>query len=184
MLNDVNITGYFQQGMVLDDGAFPSLGVANNLTIWDAVTSLYVKSTLVPGWQFSNAKFSNSGLTNVHMDAGGSIDPRVLFTNSALGGNSSLGEWFTTAGYLEFHNTWGADLPPGAVASTAIQPSGFAVPNIYPFPIQIFINGGNVSQVDIDATNTGGPRDSIVLNPGQSIKLTYTVAPTWSWYTV
>jgi hypothetical protein len=191
MLNDVNIVGYYEQGLVIsDNGATSSTGIASNLSITNAVTSIWCDATLpTDGWQFSNAKLSNSGLTNVNVAAGGLSDPVLTFTNSALIGVNSLGAWFTTAGYLEFHNTWGADLPPRAVVQTAIQPSGFAVPNIYPFPIQIYINGGHVTAVGIknplvSAWATGGSRDSVILNPNQSIILTYTSAPTWSWFTV
>lgn len=191
-INDSGMLGMFQYGVKIDDSLVytpsNSTGVVTNFGTNGPGTSIWCKSTSdlagIGGWQFVNTNLKNGGLTNINMVAGGSEDPKVLFSNSVFTGISSAGEWFINAGYLECSNVWGADLPPRGVANTAIQPSGFSVPNFYPFPIQVFINGGTVSDVEIDGVSTGGPRSSVVLNPQQGIKLIYTVAPTWAWSTV
>jgi hypothetical protein len=44
------------------------------------------------------------------------------------------------------------------------------------------IIGGTVSQVAVDGTNTGLVSGFFRVPSGKTITLTYTVAPTWSWW--
>lgn len=186
------MNGYMQTGIDIDDSLVHtpanSAGRMSEVGILNAVTSMRVRSTAIiqdqHGWQFSNVQLTNSGLTNLQVDAGGTGDPELVFVNAQLGGTSSLGEWFISAGYVEFLNSWGADLPPRALTYFAVQPSGFSITNQYPFTVQVFINGGTVSDVQIDGLSTGGPRNSVILTSGQTITLVYSAAPTWAWSTV
>jgi len=189
-MNMCGMLGYFERGMVLDDSLVytppNSTGMVTNFETNDPVTAIWAKSTHegsgVSGWVFTNFTLSNSSRTNVEVPAGGAGDPKLLFSNGTLRGTSSLGEWFTQAGYLEFHNVWGADLPARALTYTPVPLSGVSVSNFYTFPIMVYINGGAVTDVSVNGVSTGGPRGAVVLNPDETIMLTYSSAPSWSWF--
>lgn len=185
--------GAQQYGIDLGDSASltpsNSLGAVSNLNLIGPGICIRASSTRqtggAEGWQFVNANLSNDGSTNVRLDAGGVEEPELLFVNSVLRGTTSSGDqWFWNAGYLEFQNTWNADLPPRALTYFAVPASGFAQGNQYPFPVQVFING-TVTDVAVGGVSTGGARDSVVLQPHQTITLTYAgPAPSWAWFTL
>lgn len=191
LMSNSGVFGYWQYGLEISKSGVhtppDSTGHVSNFETNSVVTSVRCLSTNdidgVGGWQFVNTVLANSGLTNVYTDASVAGSPKLLFANSVLRGTSSLGDWFINAGYVEFQNTWGADLPPRALVYSPVQPSGFGVPNIYPFPINIYINGGTVTDVLVNGVSTGGPRNVVQLDPQQAITLVYTVAPSWSWFT-
>lgn len=76
--------------------------------------------------------------------------------------------------------------PQGAnVAQPAVPSSGFAQVNTTGVDCMVEVIGGTVSQVAIGASNTGAPPAASAwyrVPVAQSITLTYTVAPTWTWY--
>lgn len=71
----------------------------------------------------------------------------------------------------------------GAAGTPAVPATGVAIINNLPFVVGVSITGGTVTQVQVAgitvATATGV---TVMLPPGQTIKLTYSSAPTWSWY--
>lgn len=185
--------GYQQWGIDLGDSPTlspsNSIGTVSNLNIIGTVTCIRASSTRqtggAHGWLFSNVNLANAGLQNVELDAGGADDPELVFVNGTLRGTSSLGsEWTWNAGYLEFQNVHGADLPSRALTYFPVPASGFAAGNQYPFPVQVFLNG-TLTDVAIGGVSTGGPRNGVVLTPGETITPTYSGAtPTWSWFTL
>jgi hypothetical protein len=44
--------------------------------------------------------------------------------------------------------------------------------------------GGTYTDITINGTATGGPRGYVVVPPLGTIALTYTVAPTWTWFSI
>lgn len=76
--------------------------------------------------------------------------------------------------------------PQGAnVLQPAVPGSGFAQVNTTGVDCMVEVIGGTISQVAIGASNTGAPPAASAwyrVPVGQSIALTYTVAPTWTWY--
>lgn len=65
---------------------------------------------------------------------------------------------------------------PPAVPATTV-----ALVNPFPFRVAIHITGGTVSAIAIAGTATGLTAGTFLLNPGFSITLTYTAAPSWVW---
>jgi hypothetical protein len=93
---------------------------------------------------------------------------------------------------------WGVQLTPGlrtdtaATAGTGIdQANGLVTPavpasgtpqaNASPLPVQVVITGGTMTNVVINGVSVGTGAGTYTLPAGQSITLTYTVAPTWTW---
>ncbi len=129
-------------------------------------------------------------------------------TNSAL---ISLGGPFTSTSSLQISKFYAnslattpflpfSDLPtyiehylPTPIPSTpAIPASGTAQQNTNLFPVEVYLNGGSVTQVTrtsngtsytVFSSSTGVALAGLTvrLEPGDSITLTYTTAPTWTW---
>ena len=82
---------------------------------------------------------------------------------------------------------------PGMSFSTpAVPASGTALQNENVIPIKIYLYGGTVTQIQLtkngtaytvfsNASGLALSGQSYILNPGDSITLTYTAAPTWVW---
>ena len=74
------------------------------------------------------------------------------------------------------------------VTTTPTVPkSGAAQQNTYPFPVMVYVYGGTVTVIDYTPSGgsaieigTSGPA-AVKLNPGDSITLTYSAAPSWNW---
>jgi hypothetical protein len=71
--------------------------------------------------------------------------------------------------------------PVGNLTPPSVSATTVALVNPFPYSVIVYVSGGTVSQVAIDGTNTGLTSGGFRVNPGGSIKLTYTVAPTWTW---
>ena len=72
--------------------------------------------------------------------------------------------------------------PVGAVSAPAVPASGTALTNPFPVPVRVFITGGTVSGIAINGTTTGVTSGLVELGPRESITLTYSAAPTWTWF--
>lgn len=93
---------------------------------------------------------------------------------------------------------WGIQLTPGLRTDTvatngtsvdqanglvtpSVPASGTPVTNTSPLPVQVVISGGTMTAVVINGVTVGSGAGTYTLPAGQSITLTYTVAPTWTW---
>lgn len=92
---------------------------------------------------------------------------------------------------LSSNNTFGFIVNLHNSPTTPTVPaSGTAQPNTNPYPVNVYLYGGTVTVIDYtqaggSATEVGtsGPA-TVGLNPGDSITLTYSAAPTWKWVAV
>ena len=77
-------------------------------------------------------------------------------------------------------------------STPAVPASGTAQKNTNPYTVEVYLSGGSATQVQVtrgsttytvwsSSTATAIPPLTIRLNPGDSITLTYTTAPTWTW---
>lgn len=57
-----------------------------------------------------------------------------------------------------------------------------ALTNPFPFRCLVYVNAGTVTVIAIGGVTTGQVAGAFILNPGQTITLTYSVAPTWTWF--
>jgi len=77
--------------------------------------------------------------------------------------------------------------PAGAQTAPTMPASGTAITNPFPFDCTVYIYGGTVTDIEIDGTSTGlttasSGSASVRVAAGQSITLTYSAAPTWTWF--
>ncbi len=78
----------------------------------------------------------------------------------------------------------GISTTPPAVATPAVPASGTAVTNTTGVDVMAYIAGGTVTEIAVGATATGIVAGGVYLAAGQTITLTYSVAPTWTWLAV
>lgn len=72
----------------------------------------------------------------------------------------------------------------GAVGPPAVPTSGTALVNPYGIDATVYLAGGTISAVAVGGIATGitATPATVRVPAGQSITLTYTVAPTWTWF--
>lgn len=72
-------------------------------------------------------------------------------------------------------------------AVTALTPPSFplttvALANPFPFDVVVYLTGGTVTAVNIEATATGLTSGAFALKWGQTITVDYTGSPSWTWF--
>ncbi len=66
------------------------------------------------------------------------------------------------------------------VTAPAVPGNNVVIQNPFPHPVQIVISGGTMTAVVINGVTLGSGAGTYQCGPKQSIKLSYTVAPTWT----
>jgi hypothetical protein len=141
------------------------------------------------GLRLGNPFFFNPTTTNVTVYA--------KFINSLIQSNTSVnlfGSYVT--GYAEFDELTqpliNVNVNNASVSTPAVPSSGTAQQNTYPFPVMVYLSGGSATQVQVtkygntytvwsSSSATAIPPLSVRLNPGDSITITYSTAPSWVW---
>ena len=72
--------------------------------------------------------------------------------------------------------------PTGPQTAPAVPASGTALTNPFPFDATVYISGGTVSAVAVGGTATGLTSGQFFVPAGETITLTYSAAPTWTWF--
>jgi len=100
-----------------------------------------------------------------------------------------------SASFVDLDNTFnlsGINLPYPSITTPAVPSSGTAQSNTYPYPVEVYISGGSATAVQTtrggvtytvwsSSTATTIPPLLVRLEPGDSITITYSTAPSWSW---
>jgi hypothetical protein len=79
-----------------------------------------------------------------------------------------------------------------SISTPAVPSSGTALQNTTPYSVTVYLSGGSATQVQVtkggntytvwsSSTATAIPSLAVRLNPGDSIKITYSTAPSWTW---
>jgi hypothetical protein len=79
-----------------------------------------------------------------------------------------------------------------SVSTPAVPSSGTAQSNTYPYPVDVYISGGSATAVQVtrqgvtytvwsSSSATAIPPLLVRLEPGDSITITYSTAPSWTW---
>ena len=112
----------------------------------------------------------NSGNGKARIASGsisGSTDNPVNFSATPVG--------------LALHNIVGYN-PTGPQTAPAIPTSASAYTNPFPFDCAVYVTGGTVTAVAIGGTATGLTSGQFFVPAGETITLTYSAAPTWTWF--
>jgi hypothetical protein len=118
-------------------------------------------------------------------------------SNASFGGfiTGSLAPANPSALFVDLDNAFnlsGVNLPYPSVSTPSVPSSGTAQSNTYPYPVEVYISGGSATAVQItrggvtytawsSSTATAIPPLLVRLEPGDSITITYSTAPSWTW---
>ena len=190
VITNCGILGLQTFGMQMNDSSAHagsrSAGYAANIEFNGPATGISCISTSdlvsLGGWQIVNFNL-NSSLVNVSLPAGGGNAPQLLMSQGVLRGSPILGYYAVSAGFLDLDRVWQGDLPWRSLSAPAMPLSAVSVANPYPYDVQVNINGGTVTNVAISGVSTGGPRGTLTLGSGQTISITYSSVPSWTWFT-
>jgi hypothetical protein len=190
VISDSGMLGLHTFGIQMDDSVAHagerSAGYVSNLEIIGPATGISCISTDnsggLNGWQMTNVVLTSS-LVCVSLPSGGDSTPMLVIDNGVLRGTPLLGPYAVSSGYLNMDRTYGADLPSRVLSTPAMGGSTLTVNNPYPFDVSVYINQGTVSDVKINGNSTGGSRGIVKLAAGETIAITYTVVPVWTWFT-
>ncbi|MBI5827663.1 MAG: right-handed parallel beta-helix repeat-containing protein [Deltaproteobacteria bacterium] len=161
--SSVMITG----NQIGDEGQGGTLGVGVNLE-----SASYI---LITGNRFYDSQAAKT--TAYHVNGTGSyIVVRDNFFDAPIGAKINV-----SGTYCIFEDNLGVN-PVGPVSAPAVPASGAALTNPRPYACRVFINGGTISDVAINGTSTGGTPRAVVLGAGESITMTYSAAPAWTWF--
>ena len=69
----------------------------------------------------------------------------------------------------------------GGFASPSVPASATPVTNTSSLPATVVVTGGTVSNVSVNGVTVGTGDGTYTVPPGQSVTLTYSAAPTWTW---
>lgn len=72
--------------------------------------------------------------------------------------------------------------PVGNFTAPSMPSSGGTYTNNYDLTCRVFVYGGTVSEIAINGITTGLTSGSFILAPKDIIKLTYSSAPSWTWF--
>ena len=119
-------------------------------------------------------------------------------SNAAFGGfvgNASVAPANPSALFVDLDNTFnlsGVNLPYPSVTTPSVPSSGTTQSNTYPYPVEVYVSGGSATAVQVtrggvtytvwsSSTATAIPPLLVRLEPGDSITITYSTAPSWTW---
>jgi hypothetical protein len=95
------------------------------------------------------------------------------FANARIGGTRDASMSFTS--WLETIQT---------VSTPGVPASGTPVVSTFNQPVTVTITGGTMSNVTINGQTVGAGAGTYVIPPLGTITMTYTVAPTWNWFSL
>ena len=137
----------------------------------------------VSEWTVANndIAFVNAGGSyGVLVDAGASDQYNVVGNRISSSVTTALSDG-GTGDHKNIANNSGYN-PVGTLATPAIPSSGSAYTNAFGTNCTVYVTGGTVSAIAVNGTATGMTSGPVRVAAGQTITLTYSVAPTWTWF--
>ena len=116
----------------------------------------------------------------IYLTPGSYAGPYPLITNNKFIGNTTPIADAPQPGVI-IKNNPGYN-PVGWIASPSVPTSASAYTNNYGVTCRVFVSGGTVSAIAINGVVTGLTSGQIILDPGETITLTYSSSPSWKWF--
>ena len=119
----------------------------------------------------------------------------IMFNNSTLSSPTNYNSWFTASNITSGNIQGNIDGTSGSgltylITTPSVPTSGTPQTNSNPSTVNVYLYGGTVTAINYTPSSgsstqvgTSGPA-TVRLNPGDSITLTYSAAPTWKWVAV
>lgn len=191
VLDNITIYGSGYSGIILagiggllTNFSLFSVGIAGNVSYgqqsglniaggdWTVDQGAIAPNTSLPSYALSvggdqNDAYAHISVSNYYMPGAYSVDALQILN--------------AQTGVLEISHCFGYN-PTGAQTAPTVPASGTALTNPFPFDCTVYVNGGTVTEVAVGGTSTGATGGAFRVAAGQSITLTYSAAPTWTWF--
>jgi hypothetical protein len=198
-ITNCNIEGNAQHGISVNQfgsyalisgcKVYANSSSGNNL--YDGIFVNGISGTPVTGVVIENnfiyPNMFSGGTTQNHAITLGAFHQLCTATNNNVGFAGVEAAWAPSNGVISgfgqsdyIANNPGFN-PVGLLSGPSVGASTVATVNPWGVPVTIYITGGTVSNVAINGNATGLTSGMFRLGPGQSITLTYSVAPSWTW---
>jgi Pectate lyase superfamily protein len=172
----VQVSGSASPDVLISHCTFNSNGYtagASNFDLVCSATNGYV--------DVNHCEFLTAGGTSSQQVACAVNANNVLYlTNNRFGAATAFGSGGGGFPKLARHNV--GYNPVGSLTPPSIPASGSSLTSPFGVDATVNVTGGTVTAIAIGGTATGLTSGSFRLPVGQSIKLTYSVAPTWTWF--
>lgn len=131
-----------------------------------------------PGIYIISSSLVMTGANNVMFRGSGAACTQIVRASGFAGGtfSSLTGIVRVRDISLPDFTVQGSNTPPAVPASTT------PLTNPFPFDCNVTITGGTVTVIAINGTATGVTSGSFVVKAGETITITYSVVPTWTWF--
>lgn len=127
----------------------------------------------------------NNTIANNLFEPGNGWTSAIIEGNTATSANTFEHNDFSTYAVTKtngiFRNNQGYN-PQGFITAPTIPASGTAVTGSNNFDCTVYVKGGTVTVIAVGGTTTGMTSGPIKVPAGKTITLTYSSAPTWTWY--
>lgn len=171
----------------------------NHIIIGNQIGSPGSAISGVPGIQIGSNKNTITGnkfdisagainATYVIAEAGGPFSDNIIADNNLLTGTSGFVSLNATSTAKVHHNT-GYNPLGFSVTQPAVPASTVAATNNSGVDCTIYVKGGTLTVISVGGSATGitaaaaaGTAHNIRVPAGQTIAITYSVAPTWTWF--
>ena len=170
-IRDIIVTGNACMENDRDQEGYQGIGLS-------AIASSTFDSVVVAGNRCGDRQGSPTQNHGLLIEAGATniLVEGNNFLNNVTGGVSDL-----STGGATFRNNLGYN-PVGVLGPPAVPASTVAYTNAYGVDAQVFITGGTVTVIKIGSFTTGLTSGIFVVPAGQTITITYSSVPTWTWY--
>ena len=182
-----------QSGAIIQNGATEVAIQSSEITANGRGSTAGTYFGIIAGANVSNFQITDNTIgnfgsaftaqgTGIYLSSGTSNN--IVVTNnisvSPAGGGVAIQNFSTGTNVVISGNTGynpvGAFTPPSFPATTV------AYTNPYGITCRVFIEGGTVASVKIGSTVTGQTSGMFLLGNGESITVTYTGSPSWTWF--
>lgn len=198
-ITNCNIEGHAQQGIVVNQ--YGNYSLIKGCKIYDNSTasSGTYEAVLINGASGFNVTAVHAvgnfiypnitGATPVHLRAItlGAFHQNCCLVDNNIGFAGASGAFSASNGLISgfgqsdyIKDNYGFN-PVGLLSGPNVPASTVVTSNPWGVPADIYITGGVVTQIAINGNNTGLTNGYFHLEPNQTITLTYSVAPTWTW---
>jgi len=176
---------------VIENNLFSSIGHTSSANTIIGVWIVGTANNIVSDNYFENdTTVSNATEYFINLDTG--TTNTLVANNQMVVPSGSVSALINNAGAASnIIRSNGGYNPSGPLTSPGVPPSGTAIQNAFNADCMVYIAGGTISAIAIgnssgSQTATGITSSaagiSVFVAAGQYIKLTYTVAPTWTWF--
>ncbi len=175
-----------------------SYGVATNIDMEGVNYGIDVTSVRYPGWTFTNLQLGcnvNCIRINTSSEPNGQFwwngpSKTLLYVRGGYfwypdGECPVCAVKITAVSISGFFIAYVQDVtgynPVGPLPAPPVPSSGAPLTNLFPVLVRVSVTGGTVSAILVDGASIGTTAGVIELKPGETIALTYTSAPSWTW---